>query len=702
MTCSSCSNRIEKKLNKLQGVQATVNLPLNSAHVEAPADIDDATLIATVQKAGYDARVHDPVEPTTEETDPRGFRPRLAVGVVLGGAVVAISMIMPLHFVGWQWVVAVLSLPVITWGAWPFYTAAAQAARGRLGTMDTLITLGVVAASGYSFYTLISQTLRFGFAVPESTHVWFEAAVSIVVFLTLGRIIEDRAQHRATSALKAVLELGAKSANVIRDGREWAVPVEKLSVGDEFRVRPGETIATDGEVIAGESAVDESSLTGEPVPVDVTVGSTVTGATLNTTGTLVVRATRVGADTAFAHLSRLVASAQIGKPALQRLADQISGVFVPVVMAVAALTWIVWAFQGDAVGGLHAAIAVLVVACPCALGLATPTAVAVMSGVGSEHGIVVAGPQVMEHARKVDTVVMDKTGTLTEGSVTVVSHTLSSHDLDLAANAEKSSEHPIARAVAALALNEQHVSDFVNIPGGGVRATVAGSRVVVGRPELIEDETGSQVPPGETTRIAVAIDGKLAGSIDVDDTVRESSARAVKELQHMGFTTVMLTGDAQAPAQRVATQLGIDTVIAGVRPADKLDQITRLQNAGHHVAMVGDGVNDAAALARANLGIAMGAGTDAAIAASDITLMRSNPAAIPAAMRLSRAAGRSIKLNLVWAFLYNICTIPLAAVGALTPMLAGQLMAASSIVVVLSSLLAGYYTSRSLSRLVAE
>jgi len=696
MTCSSCANRIEKKLNKLDGVQATVNLPLNSTLVEVDPDVPNDLLLATVEKAGYSATVHNPVDPVPDNPDPRGFRPRLLVGFILGIPVVVISMFV--HFPGWQWVVLALALPIITWGGWPYYVAAYKAARGGLGTMDTLITLGVWAACGYSFYRLIRAVSTQGFAISPHEYVWFESAVAIIVFITLGRLIEEGAKNRATRALKELLELGASSANVIRDGREWKVPVEKLSVGDEFRVRPGETIATDGEVISGESAVDESALTGEPTPVDVGPGSTVTGATINTTGSMVVRATRVGEDTAFAHIAKLVSRAQTSKPAMQRLADKISGIFVPVVIVIALLTLIVWGVKGDWTGGLYAMIAVLVVACPCALGLATPIAVVTVSQLGSENGIVVSGPEVMEHARKVTTVVLDKTGTLTRGHMQVVSHDLGERELTLAANAERNSEHPIARALAEASTEELDVTDFTSIPGGGVRATVDGHSVLVARPQLVSEETGAQIPPSDTTRVAVAIDGKYAGAVDVADTIKDSSAHAIASLHKLGLKTVMLTGDAPGPANAVANELGIDTVIADVRPEHKLDHIDQLQKSGEHVAMVGDGVNDAAALAQANLGVAMGEGTDAAIAASDVTLTRSDPAAISAAIRLARMGVALIKVNLFWAFSYNLVMIPFAMFGKLDPMLAGQAMAMSSILVVLMSLVSVVPMSRVLAK----
>lgn len=705
MTCASCSARIEKKLNRLDGVEATVNLPLNSARVSAGPGVTDEQLTAAVEKAGYSATVRAPMAPgrgpEVVDYDPRHLRPRLIGSAILGLPVVVISMGMGLGIPGWQWLVAALSLPVVTWGAWPFYTAAYKAARGRSTTMDTLVSVGVIIATVVSL-TALARAAAAGhlWHIPHNYHVWFEAAVAIIVFLLTGRLIEERAKGRATEALRELLSLGASEVRVIRDDGEVEVPIEDLAAREVFRVRPGEKVATDGEVVSGHSAVDESMLTGESVPVEVGPGDTVTGATINTSGSLTVRATRVGAETTLAQMAELVTRAQTGKPPVQRLADRISAIFVPVVFVIAAATLLIWGLAaGSWSGGLIAATTVLIIACPCALGLATPTAVAVSSGRGSQLGILVSGPEVMESTRRLDTIVLDKTGTITEGRMQVTESQLTDNDLAVAAAVEGHSEHPIAQAVAAAVPAEQRgaveVSDFANIPGGGVRAnasTASGTvhEVLIGRPGLLRengiDVPADAVPDLPATIVAVGIDGRFAGCIAVADTLKESAVAAIGELRELGLEPILLTGDNARVAEAVAAEAGIERVHADVRPDGKVDVIAALQAEGRSVAMVGDGVNDAAALTQADIGLAMGSGTDTAIAASDITLVRDDLAQIPQAIRLSRRTLAIIRGNLFWAFAYNTAAIPVAALGLLNPMIAGAAMALSSVFVVLNSL----------------
>ena len=709
MTCASCSSRVQKKLNRLDGVEAVVNLPLNSAHVEVSSDVTDEDLIAVVEKTGYGASVQSFEDPADEPDLASRFRTRLIISAILGAPVIAISMVMSWHFPGWHWLILALSLPVVTWGAWPFHEAAFKAARGFSSTMDTLISVGVITATLYSLWTVFAQAAAGNWVLPHNAHVWFEAAVAVTVFLLAGRVLEHRAKSNATKALRELINLGSKEALLVEtdaDGQvtEHTIPADQLRVGDVFRVRPGETIAADGTVVGGTSAVDESMLTGESAPVEVTEGSKVTGATMNTSGTLTVRADRVGSDTTLAEMSRLVARAQTGKPAAQRIADSISAVFVPTILGIAVLTLLGWGiFGGDWIYGLHAAITVVVIACPCALGLATPTALAVSSGRGSQLGILVSGPEAMEAARTLDTVVLDKTGTVTEGHMRVVSHDLAPADLTLAAAAEGASEHPISRAVvqAASHIDEaeagsdspvsvsREVTDFANISGGGITATVDGYKVLVGSSALLADQ-GVAVPEvtdhPAATEVAVAVDGEFRGRAWVADTIKDSAKPAIDELHELGLRAVLLTGDNPVSAQAVADAIGIDEVHAGVKPEDKYAHVQALQAEGRSVAMVGDGVNDAAALAGADLGVAMGTGTDVAIAASDITLMRSDPQQIPQAIRLSHRTVRSIKQNLFWAFIYNVLAVPIAVSGKLDPMIAGAAMAFSSVFVVLNSL----------------
>lgn len=718
MTCASCSARIEKKLTRLDGVSAEVNLPLNSAHVIVESELSDADLTAAVEKAGYGATVKTTSAsgPEIVDYDPRHLRPRFIGSLILAVPIVAISMVMSWHFPGWEWIVAILALPVVTWGAWPFHSAAFKAARGRSTTMDTLVSVGIIVASAYSYITLGRAVADgYGWQIPATYHVWFEAAAAITVFLLIGKLTEDRAKSRATAALKALLGLGARSANVLREGTgdtraEVQVPIDELVVGDVFIVRPGEKIATDGEVIAGHSAIDEAMLTGESVPVEVDLGDAVTGATINTSGVLEVRATRVGSDTTLAAMADLVSRAQTGKPAVQRLADRISAVFVPIVFAISALTLLAWGLiTGDWAMGLHAALTVLIIACPCALGLATPTALAVSSGRGSQLGILVSGPEALESTRSIDTVVLDKTGTLTTGVMTLLDTQLSDTDFAVLARLESQSEHPVARAIVEAADTRAEsqpakqanaglgrtaasaVDDFENIPGGGLQATIDGAEVLAGRPDLLRERgidvtyTSDSVPTGATI-VALAIDSQFRGLTFVSDEIKTGAAEAIAELHSLGIDTVLLTGDNAQAAEVVAGTLAITEIRADVRPEGKIAVVNELQARGQAVAMVGDGINDAAALAGADLGIAMGSGTDAAMAASDITMVRSDPRQIPLAIRLSRKTLGLIKGNLFWAFAYNTAAVPIAAFGLLSPMIAGAAMAFSSVFVVLNSL----------------
>ncbi|MET7272562.1 heavy metal translocating P-type ATPase [Streptomyces flaveolus] len=726
MTCASCAARIEKKLNRMEGVTATVNYATEKAKVHYSGDVSVPELIATVEATGYTASEPEPVraEPApgtagAEETDAlRPLRQRLVTAVLLAVPVIAMAMVPALQFEYWQWLSLTLAAPVVTYAAWPFHRAAFTNARHGAATMDTLISVGTSAAFLWSLWALFLGTA----GTPGMTHpfeltiarsdgsgnIYLEAAAGVTAFILAGRYFEARSKRKAGAALKALLELGAKDVTVLREGREERIPVGDLKAGDRFLVRPGEKIATDGTVVEGASAVDASMLTGESVPVEVGVGDSVTGATLNAGGRLVVEATRVGADTQLARMAKLVEDAQNGKAAAQRLADRISGVFVPVVIALALATLGFWIGNGAGLtAAFTAAVAVLIIACPCALGLATPTALMVGTGRGAQLGILIKGPEVLESTRKADTIVLDKTGTVTTGRMTLLAvHTAAgteeSEVLRLAGALEHSSEHPIARAVADGALEKLGAlptpEDFANIAGLGVQGVVDGHAVLVGREQLLTEwamslpaDLARAKADAETagrTAIAVAWDGEARAVLEVADAVKDTSAEAITRLRALGLTPVLLTGDNQAVAASVAREVGIDAehVIAEVMPQDKVDVVKRLQGEGRSVAMVGDGVNDAAALAQADLGLAMGTGTDAAIEAGDLTLVRGDLRAAADAIRLARKTLGTIRSNLFWAFAYNVAALPLAAAGLLNPMLAGAAMAFSSVFVVGNSL----------------
>ncbi|GAB2458259.1 heavy metal translocating P-type ATPase [Streptomyces incanus] len=749
MTCASCAARVEKKLNRMDGVTATVNYATEKARIAYPAGTEVADLIATVVKTGYtaeepapppspaSARESAPDGPDTAPADPglTALRDRLAVSAVLALPVVLLAMIPPLQFDNWQWLSLTLAAPVVVWGALPFHRAAWTNLRHGAATMDTLVSVGTLAAFGWSLWALFlgdagMPGMRHPFELTVArtdgaSAIYLEVAAGVTVFILLGRYLEARSKRRAGAALRALMELGAKDVAVLRDEgggrvREVRIPAERLAAGDRFVVRPGEKIATDGTVVEGSSAVDASMLTGESVPVDVTVGDTVTGATVNAGGRLVVEATRVGAETRLARMARAVEDAQNGKAEVQRLADRISGIFVPVVLFIAAGTFGGWlGVTGDTVAAFTAAVAVLIIACPCALGLATPTALMVGTGRGAQLGILIKGPEVLESTRRVDTVVLDKTGTVTTGRMTLQQvHTADGTDekqlLRLAGALEHASEHPIARAIAAGAEERAGAlpaaESFENVPGRGVRGRVDGHEVVVGRlgggpaaergpeagsgsvsgaafwlpPEL--ERAREEAEKGGLTAVVVGWDGAARGVLAVADAVKETSAEAVRDLRALGLTPVLLTGDHRTVAEAVGRAVGIDRVIAEVLPEDKAAVVRQLQDEGRSVAMVGDGVNDAAALATADLGLAMGTGTDAAIEAGDLTLVRGDLRVAADAIRLSRRTLSTIKGNLVWAFGYNVAALPLAAAGLLNPMIAGAAMAFSSVFVVTNSL----------------
>jgi Cu+-exporting ATPase len=719
MTCASCANRIERKLNTLEGVTASVNYATEKATV----DFDGATvapeeLVAAVESVGYQAGLA-PAEPARDEEadETAPLRRRLLVSLALTLPVLAMAMIPPLQFDNWQWLSLTLAAPVVAWGAWPFHRAAWANLKHGAATMDTLISVGVLAAFGWSLYALFlgdagMAEMRMPFdLVPErgegADQIYLEVASAVTVFILAGRYFEARAKRRAGAALTALLELGAKDVAVLdAGGAERRVPVEQLAVGDRFVVRPGEKIATDGIVEAGAGAVDQSLLTGESVPVEKQAGDEVVGASVNAGGRLIVRATKIGADTALAQIARLVTDAQSGKAPVQRLADRISGVFVPIVIALAVATLGFWVGAGeDLTFAFTAAVAVLIIACPCALGLATPTALLVGTGRGAQLGLLIKGPEILESTREVDTIVLDKTGTVTTGQMSLVEVVAADGEdraavLALAGAVEHASEHPIAQAIAAAARDElgslPGLDGFASHEGLGVEGVADGHGVLVGRPTFMAEwsvalpeglEAARRAAESEgRTAVAVAWDGKVRGLLVVADTVKPTSAEAVASLRALGLRPVLLTGDNEATARAVAAEVGIDEVIAEVLPSEKAAVIQRLQAEGRIVAMAGDGVNDAPALAQADLGLAIGTGTDVAIEASDLTLVSGDLRAAADAIRLSRATLRTIKQNLGWAFGYNVAAIPLAAAGLLNPLIAGLAMAFSSVSVVANAL----------------
>ncbi|RFA15533.1 copper-translocating P-type ATPase [Subtercola boreus] len=722
MTCASCATRIERKLNRIEGVTASVNYATEKARVQT-AGVETADLIAAVEAAGYTAALPAPV-PVTAPADGEpvdaellGLRRRLLVSAALAVPVVVLSMVPVLQFTNWQWFALMLAAPVVVWGAWPFHRAAVVNARHGAATMDTLISVGVIAAFGWSLYALFfghagEPGMRMSFQVTGTagngtSELYLEVASAVTVFILAGRYIEARTKKQSGAALKALLALGAKDATRERAGVEELVPVGSLLPGDRIVVRPGEKIAADGLIVEGNSAVDASMLTGESVPVEVHSGDRVVGATINVGGRLLVEVTRVGADTELARMGRLVEEAQSGKAQAQRLADRVSAVFVPVVIALALIAFAGWLLIGGSVETAFAAgVATLIIACPCALGLATPTALLVGTGRGSQLGILIRGPQVLEQTRTVDTIVLDKTGTITTGKMTVATVEVAAGTspdelVRYAAAAEEGSEHPIGRAI--VAHSTSHPSDRASVeafkghPGHGVQAIVDGRLVVVGQPAWLSDSWSIPTPPellsvigasesAGVTVMAVGWDGVFRGIISVGDTVKSSSADAVAEFVALGLRPVLLTGDNAGAAHAVAVQVGISEVHASTTPTGKLALIRSLQEAGRVVAMVGDGVNDAAALAAADLGIAMGTGTDSAIAASDITIVSGNLTGVADAIRLSRRTLGTIKANLFWAFAYNVAAIPIAMLGLLNPLFAGAAMAFSSVFVVTNSL----------------
>jgi Cu+-exporting ATPase len=735
MTCASCAARIEKKLNKLDGVTAIVNFATETASVTFPPAVSTDDLISVVEKTGYTARIPAQREAEVAEAAQAGqheadsLRNRLLVSLVLTIPVVLLAMIPVLQFRNWQWATLALASPVAVWGAWPFHRAALANARHGAATMDTLVSVGVAAAYLWSVYALFFGTagdpgMRMSFAWlaagSGSGNTYLEVASGVTALVLLGRYFEARAKRRSGAALRALMALGAKDVAVLRDGTEVRVPAEQLAAGEQFTVRPGEKIAADGIVVGGRSAVDTSMLTGEPVPAEVGPGDAVTGGCVNVGGRLVVRATRVGANTQLAEMARLVAGAQAGKAPVQRLADRISAVFVPSVIGIALVTLAAWLATGHSTGAAFtAAVAVLIIACPCAMGLATPTAILVGTGRGAQLGILIKGPEVLESTKAIDTIVLDKTGTITTGRMALVnvntaSGTYADDVLRLAGAVEAASEHPVAAAIAAGARERLGAAlpaaeEFASHEGMGVSGIADGHAIAVGRAGWLQSERALSIPAelaaraaaAETagqTAVFAAWDGQVRGVLAVADTIKPTSPEAITRLRRMGLRPVLLTGDNERAARAIAGQAGIDEVIAGVLPAAKVDAIKQLQDGGRVVAMAGDGVNDAAALAQADLGLAMGTGTDAAIEASDLTLVRGDLLAVPDAILLSRRTLATIKGNLTWAFGYNTLAIPLAALGFLSPLIGAAAMAFSSVFVVTNSLRLRRFRPETLAR----
>ena len=713
MTCASCATRVEKALNKVEGVEASVNYATERATVLG--DVPPETLLGAIESAGYHAHVHSE-EPPLGPDPMVSLRNRLLISAAMTLPVMILSMVPPFQFLYWQWVVFALATPVAIWGAWPFHRAAAINARHGVATMDTLISVGVGAALGWSLYALflggagmpgMTMTLElFGQPGEGSHEIYLEVAAAVTTFMLLGRYLEHRAKRDAGAALRALMESGATEATVLRDGAEKLLPVAMVKPGDVMVVRPGERIPTDGQIIEGSAAIDASMMTGESVPVDANVGDIVLGGTINTSGFLQVRATRVGDDTELARMAALVERAQTGKSDAQRLADRISGIFVPIVIAIAIVTFAAWiVFDGSVTIAFQAAVATLIIACPCALGLATPTALLVGTGRGAQLGLLISGPEVLEHSRSLDTVVLDKTGTLTTGQMQVAavwpeSGTTEHEVVALAAAVEAQSEHPLAKAIVDRARADNvdfaEARDFRTEAGFGATALVGNTTVTVGRPTWLET-SGMALSPelGErltelyltgNTVVGVASGDTVVGLIHIADTLKDTSASAIATLQSLGLTTVMATGDHESVAAAIAQQVGIDRVEAGLTPEGKVEVITRLQAEGHQVAMVGDGINDAPALATADLGIAMGTGTDAAMSAGDLTITRGDLMGVADGIRLARKTLGTIRGNLFWAFAYNVAAIPLAVAAVLNPVVAGLAMAFSSVFVVTNSL----------------
>jgi len=715
MTCATCAMRVEKKLNKLPGVTATVNYATENATIDLPPDLNISDAIAAVESAGYTAkelRHEEDQEPERKDSAEVALRNRLIISAILTIPVVFMAMIPALQFNYWQWLSLTLASPVVIWGALPFHRATWVNLRHGSATMDTLISMGVIAAYIWSLYALFfggagETGMKMAFTLLPShsgnSEIYLEVASAVTVFILLGRYFESRAKSQSSAALTALLNLGAKTVSVIADGNEKQIPIGNLQLGDHFVVRPGERIATDGKVVEGASALDESMITGESIPIEVTVGDTVIGATLNASGRLIIEATAIGADTALARITSLVENAQAGKAQIQRLADRVAAIFVPIVILLAGGTLLGWLVAGEGANfAFTAAVAVLIIACPCALGLATPTALLVGTGRGAQLGVLIRGPQILESTKRINTIALDKTGTITSGKMSVqeikITDNVDENEFLLVAGSlENSSEHPIAKAISTYAKEQVELVtpvDFASTQGRGVQGLINDKAAIIGNPDWLADEwalpsdanwVSTHQNLGHTV-IAVAWDGEVRGLISVSDTIKADSKSAISRFKELGLTPILISGDNQSAAEQVANEVGIDRVFAGVMPEDKVRIITQLQSEGKVVAMVGDGVNDAAALVQADLGMSMGSGTDVAIEASDITLTNSNLTSAATGIELARKTLSTIKGNLFWAFAYNVAAIPLAMAGLLNPMIAGAAMAFSSVFVVTNSL----------------